>query len=261
MWPPPRKKWLPFDAKYAITTAIGAFCLSFYNTYVADLRTIDDVSVVIRASPLVSFQPGQSFLAVEPDQTFIFINGGTRNIGISSIFLEVAQPNEHNRLPTIGCEPDGRVSWGNQTATLGYDMQQFIVKPGEMLPKTMKIDQGSRRTNHRGWIGIPLSDQSKGKPKHSFRTCTSIKLITVDSAFNDAHILLAEGEFEDDIDNPVGRAIAQMGGASPISLIRNDHSIFKSFASVFKRFEHRPQESSFQRLLPEASPSAASSPR
>jgi hypothetical protein len=227
MWPPTAKNRWNFDTKYVVTTAIAVFaaCLSLFNTYITSLRQVDDVSIVVGALPYLAMDSDNKRFDIGADETFIFINSGTRSVTVDNMALRVSQPSQDSNAPPNGCS-------SSETDRLNYDAEPFVVKPGEMVPKTITLSAKTHPTAYEnnqykitesGAISIPLSEKSSTLPRHDFRFCIAVRFTTTETDMQEVVVV----DYTDYLDNDTGLNYSEkIGNSPPISLIKHSRLVW-----------------------------------
>lgn len=230
MWPPRKRRRLDLDAKYVITTVVAlcALALGVFNTYITSLRQIDDASVVIGELPGIWEDADRSRMVIEPDEKFIFINSGTRTIAIDSVFLEILHPLPPAR-PSIDSQGCGSI---DMTTKLTYDIAPFVVKAGEMIPKSATF---AEKTRPSGWdketyqlapngnLTVPFSKPRQPDERRDFKVCMTVQFTTPDADLVDKLVVQYSDYFDKDT---LGFIEYREPARPPISLIRARKLVF-----------------------------------
>lgn len=146
---------------FGIVISIAAFSLSATTTYLASLRTLDEVQVVIDKLPTVRLAPGQIVeAAFFEEPTITFINSGNRTAAITEVFMGLIEP-------TVREPDDSKCGLIPNINRMGFRFAPITLKPNDILPRPLST-QGRQMVWYYG----------DGNPSASIKVCLSITIIT-----------------------------------------------------------------------------------
>ena len=158
----PIKDWI------GVATGITALVLSGATAYFNVFRQSDDLRVVISGTIKSISLTGQNrpSLNVDAEYQIAFINAGTQAIDISQVGLVSSnrekEPGDENDCPAGSYD-------------LGYKLDGFVLKPGEIIRKNLRFSDDA--TPSHGVIPLPLPLPAEQR----FLVCLRFDFVTLDA--------------------------------------------------------------------------------
>lgn len=122
-------------------------------------------------------------------QNLTFTNAGTRATAITTAHLLVGVPREGERN---GCSRD----YGFTPGVLAYDLEPFVIRPGEILIKEIRLKNGQPfARNEKGEVSVELQVQ-RFPADIQFNSCLQLNLLTPDNYAQLVEVPLAVYEYK-----------------------------------------------------------------
>lgn len=135
-----------------------------------DLRVVlDSLPEMYNAGPDIVSGSG---IAVRANQQITFINSGNRSAAITRIQLLAVQP-EKGAEKTEDCS-------GGMTIATAYDLDPFVIKPGEILLKTLRLKKNIW-PEYNGYILNYMSHLNRERDHFLVTLCMGFSIISPDN--------------------------------------------------------------------------------
>jgi hypothetical protein len=219
-----KKKASGFSARewlLASFTGVGLL-LTATTTYLATLRTVDEIRVVVNQMPTTL--RAVAIVLIYPNGTLTFVNSGNRNAQIASAHLRVAEDEE--------CE-----TRRGPIALMEIEFDPFILKPGDVVSKDVKFSRknlaypGNLPLNERGQAtySIPAyirqEDFSRPNPVgHKISLCLNVQYVTPGGHNTGTIALISFDTSRSPGDEMFGRS-KRFNSAEPWILVRETDNI------------------------------------
>jgi len=202
-----------------------AFLISAASAYTTLIKKTDDIRFELDALPGPTKNPKQAVISLAGGRNLTIVNSGTRTAAITKVSLYADQP----PWPGVRPRPCGQLV----PTEYEYDLEPFIIGPGEIVVKRLMFKQPSgddKLSPDGGLLIVP----SHVQPSEGFQiaACLFIRLVTPESSALEAKKPLFSYQFTKrpppfDPDLPFIEPYTQSFETGKLqSLITRDVSIF-----------------------------------
>jgi hypothetical protein len=222
--PVPKRDGLTPKDWITLTLSILAFGISAGSAYYNIVRQSDHVRILIHTTPFITLDQDRTRFAAEPNETVLFINSGNRTAAITAVDLRVDQ----DRAKPEECGATAGIQ-------LEYDIEPLVLKPGEIVAKTMKL-KGKRppeyigvdplAVNANGFVTFPVSNENMARDTLWIRVCMEIWVVTPDEyrSFTQIELYRSEIDINGQYILPTFKSSGWIN--EPRSLVQRSGSIF-----------------------------------
>lgn len=141
------KQSMSFKDWWTVILSTLAFLISAASFYSNVLRQTDDVRVILETLPEIRFESNQ--LTSKGKTRIAFINAGNQSVAILRTFVTVWQKERPSLIGTPSCEGRRPILDKDEIET---DLEPFVVKPGEVIIRDMKLKSPSSEPFNPGMV-------------------------------------------------------------------------------------------------------------
>jgi hypothetical protein len=155
----------------ALLVSVGT---AYFNVFLQQ----DDIRVVIGSTPTFTLR-NNGDIATAGDQELTFINSGNRSAAITSVTALVTRQGAPEDLLATCDGPDAY--------RMRFDIEPFVIKPGEILVKKMPVSRDLGWNDEKNGVLVLPKSSYEAKHGDKYLACLAMNITTPDSFSKEVH--------------------------------------------------------------------------